>query len=200
MNKLCVNCNQLKNKHEFYPCKNSVDGVGTVCRICVKVVGENYRHSLIGLIKKLYRNQKQASVKRNHPQPNYTEEEFMIWVIRQDNFNSLYSNWVASGYLSKLKPSGDRLDDYKPYTFDNLRLITWGENEQKARDDVKNGINNKKSKCCIQISLEGEIIAEFFSLRDASRHTGSDSAGISSCCKGKQKTHNGFIWKYKEVK
>lgn len=196
MSKICVNCSLLKTKEGFYPCKNSIDGLGTVCRACTKIVGQNYRHSLIGLVKKLYRNQEQSSEKRNHPPPDYTEEEFMIWVIRQDSFPSLYSNWVSSGYLSKLKPSGDRLDDYKPYTFDNLRLITWGENEQKARDDVKNGINNKKSKGCIQISLDGEILAEYYSLRDAARNTNSDSAGISSCCKGKQNTHNGFIWKY----
>ena len=122
----------------------------------------------------------------------------MIWFIKQDNFQQLFDNWKQSGFNSKLKPSGDRLDDYKPYTFDNLRLVTWGENEQKMRDDIKNGINLKKSKGCIQISLEGEIIAEYHSLRDAARATNSDSAGISACCKGKQFKHNGFIWKYKE--
>lgn len=198
MKKECVNCKQEKDHSEFYPCKNSVDGVGTVCRDCTKICGQNYRQSLVGLIKKLYRNQKQASVKRNHSQPNYTEEQFMIWVITQHNFQELYSNWVDSGYLSKLKPSGDRLDDYKPYTFENLRLVTWGENEQKARDDVKNGINNKKSKGCVQITLDGEVVAEYHSLSKAARITNSDSAGISSCCQGKQNTHNGFIWKYTE--
>lgn len=109
----------------------------------------------------------------------------------------MFGNWVASGFDSKLKPSGDRLDDYRPYSFDNLRLVTWGENENKACHDIRNGINNKKSKACIQISLDGEVLAEYFSLREAARVTGSDSAGIAACCKGKQKKHNGFIWKYK---
>lgn len=198
MAKTCLKCKQLKDLSEFYTCKNFVDGYGTVCRECIRIQGKQYRHSLFGLIKKTYKNQVEASKKRGHPSPYYTEEEFIIWFIRQDNFPELLANWIQSGYQSKLKPSGDRLDDYKPYSFDNLRLTTWGENEQKMRDDVKGGINNKKSKGCIQFSLEHVLICEYHSLRDAARATCSDSAGISSCCKGKQRKHNGFIWEYKE--
>jgi len=199
MKKLCLNCNEDKEQEEFYPCKNSNDGYGTVCRKCTSEQGKEYRHSLVGLARKTYHNQVVASKRRGHISPNYTEEEFIIWMIRQDSFPELYKNWVESGYDTKLKPSGDRLDDYQPYTFDNLRLVTWGENEQKLRDDVRNGVNTKKSKGCIQFSLDGELIAEFHSLRDAARATNSDSAGISSCCNNKQFKHNNFIWKYKVV-
>lgn len=197
MSKVCLKCKQEKDSADFYPCKNSKDNLGFVCRECIKIQGKKYRNSLIGLIKKTYKNQVFSSRKRGHPPPDYTEEEFTIWFIRQDDFLELFGNWVASGFDSKLKPSGDRLDDYKPYSFDNLRLVTWGENENKACHDIRNGINNKKSKACIQISLDGEVLAEYFSLREAARVTGSDSAGIAACCKGKQKKHNGFIWKYK---
>ena len=198
MSKVCLKCKQEKDASDFYPCKNSRDSLGLVCRECIKIQGKKYRNSLIGLIKKTYKNQVFSSRKRGHPPPDYTEEEFMIWFIRQDNFLELFDNWVASGFDSKLKPSGDRLDDYKPYSFDNLRLVTWGENESKVCHDIRNGINNKKSKACIQISLNGEVLAEYFSLREAARVTGSDSAGIAAVCKGNQKKHNGFIWKYKE--
>lgn len=198
MPKVCLKCKELKDDSEFYPCKNSKDNLGLTCRHCISIQGKQYRNSLIGLIKKTYKNQIFASKKRNHPPPDYTEEEFVIWFIRQDNFLELYNAWVESVFNSKLKPSGDRLDDYKPYSFGNLRLVTWGENEAKLHKDVKCGINNKKSKGCIQISLDGEIIAEYFSLREAARCTNSDSAGIAACCKGKQKKHNGYIWKYKE--
>ncbi len=194
--KECVKCKQQVPYSEFYKSDIHVDGFTTVCKPCTSEGGRNYRHSLVGLIRKTYGNQISASRKRGHVPPNYTEEEFMIWMIRQDNFPSLFKDWVDSGYSTPLKPSGDRLDDYKPYTFDNLRLVTWAENEQRMRDDVRNGINTKKSKACEQYSLDGEFIARFHSLRDAARATGSDSAGIASCCKGKQYKHNNFVWKY----
>lgn len=198
MTKECLTCKQIKEFTEFYTCKNFKDGYGTVCRECIRVKGMQYRHSLLGLIKKTYKNQLQSSVKRGHPPPDYSEEEFTVWFIRQENFPTLFENWKQSGFNSKFKPSGDRLNDYLPYSFNNLQLITWGENEQKMRDDVRNGINNKKSKSCIQISLDGEIIAEYYSLREAARCTNSDSAGIAAVCRGNQNKHNGFIWKYKE--
>jgi hypothetical protein len=196
--KECVKCKKQIPYSEFYKSSIHADGYTTVCKPCVSEGGTGYRHSLVGLIKKTYGNQIASSRKRGHVPPNYTEEEFMIWVIRQDNFPILFKNWVDSGYSTSLKPSGDRLDDYKPYTLDNLRLVTWAENEQRMRDDVRNGINRKKSKACYQYSLDGELIAEYHSLRDAARATGSDSAGISACCNNKQYKHNGFVWKYKE--
>ena len=121
----------------------------------------------------------------------------MIWMIKQDNFVELFNNWKLSGYESRLKPSGDRLDDYKPYTFDNLQLITWGENSDKMHRDVKSGKNSKKSKACEQFTLDGVFIAEWVSLKEAARNNVATSAGISQCCKGLTKQSGGYIWKYK---
>ena len=53
-------------------------------------------------------------------------------------------------------------------------------------------------KGVLQFSKDGEFIAEYPSTHEASRHIGCDNSGIIKCCKGKQKTCGGFIWKYKE--
>ena len=44
-------------------------------------------------------------------------------------------------------------------------------------------------------SLDGRFVAQFKSTREAERN-GFNSQHISSCCKGKRKTHHGYIWKY----
>ena len=42
----------------------------------------------------------------------------------------------------------------------------------------------------------GELLATFPSLHEAERVTGIANHSISSCCKGKQKSAGGYIWKY----
>ena len=47
----------------------------------------------------------------------------------------------------------------------------------------------------VQFDLNNNKIAEFKSFMDAERATNIDHSGISACCRGKQKTAGGFIWK-----
>jgi hypothetical protein len=49
----------------------------------------------------------------------------------KNNFYELYNNWIDSGYKKSDKPSVDRIDDYKGYSFDNIQLMTWKENNKK---------------------------------------------------------------------
>lgn len=72
------------------------------------------------LIGKMYSSQKSSSVKRGHPMPDYTLEEFTEWVYKQPNFKKIFKDWKESGQKSLLAPSADRLDDSKPYTFETI--------------------------------------------------------------------------------
>ena len=47
----------------------------------------------------------------------------------------------------------------------------------------------------VQFDLNNNKIAEFKSFMEAERATNIDHSGISACCRGKQKTAGGFIWK-----
>lgn len=60
----------------------------------------------------------------------------------------------------------------------------------------KANINGKLSKKVRQYSLEGEFIKEFPSASEIQRQLGFANNNISSCCLGKRKTSNGYIWKY----
>ena len=54
------------------------------------------------------------------------------------------------------------------------------------------------SKSVLQYDLDGNFIAEYYSMREAGRQLNRPHNGISNVLKGKQKTAYGFIWKYKE--
>jgi len=86
---------------------------------------------------------------------------------------------------------------------------------QWVKDKIKAGIElNKKSKstttiekmrknsrwnkCVGQYDLQGNFIKEWTSQSEAGRFYNIDSTGIYACCRGKQKSAGGFIWKYKE--
>lgn len=47
-----------------------------------------------------------------------------------------------------------------------------------------------------QYSIEGNFIKTYNSEEQAAKETNSKARGISNCVRGRQKTHNGFIWKY----
>ena len=159
-----------------------------------------YKRTIKGVITTIYCSQMQLSKKRGHICPHYTKEQLSEWLHNQPEFTELYDNWVNSGYLKHLKPSIDRLDDYKPYTISNIRLVTWGENNDRYSSDIKNGINTKCTRAVLQYDLDRRLINEYFSMAHAARVNNLLANGIRKCCIGEYKTSGGFIWRYKNAK
>ena len=56
---------------------------------------------------------------------------------------------------------------------------------------------NRPSKSVLQFSKSGELIAEYPSGKEAQKQTGLPTSNICSCCKGRQKSCGGYIWRYK---
>ena len=147
-----------------------------------------------GVVNTMYYSQRKSSKSRNHPMPKYTHEELPSWLFSLPLFHKLYEKWVDSGYCRWKKPSLDRIDDSLGYSFKNIRLTSWEDNDKKARDK---GILNTNNKKVLQYTKELELINEYFSARDAEEKTGIANQNIAKCCKAKRKTAGGFIWKYK---
>ena len=61
-------------------------------------------------------------------------------------------------------------------------------------NELHTGGNQKKS--IVQYSLNNEFVCLFSSITEAEMATGVDKGSISACCRGKNKTAGGFIWKY----
>lgn len=68
------------------------------------------------------------------------------------------------------------------------------KHSQESKDRMS---ASHRKKPVIKMSLSGEIIEEFSSIREAKEKTG---IGIQRCLDGTGKTAGGFLWKYKEGK
>jgi len=193
--KKCIICKEVKNINKFYNYTKTKDGKRTSCIACYSINVQNYSRSKLGLITRIYKNQQIRSKIRNHQLPNYTLKQLKEWINLQSNFDVLYDNWIKNNYKRDLTPSIDRLDDYKPYNFNNIRMVTWKENHKKYHNDALNGINNKTSKQVSQYTKKGIFIKSYYSISNASRETGVDFGNISKAANGILKTSGGFIWK-----
>ena len=102
-------------------------------------------------------------------------------------FNNI--NKIPEGYAI------DHIDANKENNkLDNLRLVTLSDNVKNAIYVAK---TNKTAKAVIQLTLNDEFIAEFPSASEAARILKLDSSTISKVCRGKNKSHGGFHFKYK---
>lgn len=75
----------------------------------------------------------------------------------------------------------------------NKYNINYGTRNKRISKKMTNG---KLSKPVIQYDLNGNFIKEWPSAHECGRNGFNDSS-VSACCRGKLKTHRGFIWKYK---
>ena len=69
------------------------------------------------------------------------------------------------------------------------------KNTGKIRSDEQ---RSKTSKKVIQYDLNGNFVAEYFGIREASRQTGVNNAHIGDCCNKvkNRKSAGGFIWRF----
>lgn len=195
--KKCTKCKEIKRFPDFYNNNKLPFGKDCICKSCYTKYRDKYKVSKRGVVAIIYGNQRDSSKKRNHPMPDYTFLELKDWVFSQSNFNMLYNNWVKSGYKKELKPSCDRLDNNKPYTFDNLQLITWNENKYLYYRHLELGLCKRKLKPVLQYNIKGSFIEEFYSIAQASRINNIPHSNIIKVCKGERSTAGGYIWKYK---
>ena len=148
---------------------------------------KKYQKTPKGVLNTIYRNQL-TKQKRSGVKVNYTYEEFKNKYLKNNKFLKLYNNWVKNNYLSDYKPSFDRIDNKKDYSFDNLQIITWKENNDKGR--------NERHKRVDMYDIDNNYIKTFNSIIEASKEVNIYKSNISACCKGKLKTSAGYIWKY----
>ena len=78
--------------------------------------------------------------------------------------------------------------------FNNLRLLSRKENALMAYYKTN---TNPAIKTVLQFDKDMNFIQEFQSVREAARCLNLDSITISKVCRGVNKTHGGYIFKYK---
>ena len=109
--------------------KTMSDGYKNDCKQCEAEDSTKRQRTKFGIFARLYSHQCEASRKRGHEKPQYTWNELRSNFIDTPLFNKIYDEWVKSNFLKEKAPSFDRIDNSKGYSFDNIRLTTWKEND-----------------------------------------------------------------------
>ena len=109
--------------------------------------------------------------------------------------------WAESDYKKDECPSINRLNDFLPYTFENIELITWKENMMKAAQgkkfkDMVQRTTKNNYKGVIQKDFNNNIIGRFFSVKEAVEKTGFGISGISRNCREETNSFMGYVWVY----
>lgn len=169
-----------------------------------KLYNKKYRQEHKGELKywitKVYGRMKRDNKGKFNLELPFSKEEFSIW-INQTNILQLLEQYKISNFDKNKCPSIDRIDDYKSYTFDNIQLLTWEENNTKGRMSSKNKEQCSQmakyvwSKKVAQMDKDYNIIAFFKSTHEVNRILGFDSSLIARACR-ENKISKGYRWKY----
>ena len=140
-----------------------------------------------GVLNIIYRNQL-LKQKRRGIKVNYTYKEFKDKYLNDEKYLELYNQWLKNNCLSDYKPSFDRIDNTKDYSFDNLQIMTWRENNAKGRRECMKAVR--------QYDLSGKFVKTWESIATACRSLNMARTSITECLSGKRKTAYKSIWKY----
>ena len=159
---------------------------------------ERWRQTYKGLTANLYAKVKERSRRNSKNNAEFTLAEFRIW-LEQTNIHRLFGRWEKCGYKTDRRPSIDRINPLRGYTFENMQVITAEENrskgdaeENRSKGDAEKIILWGKPVC--QISFSGVVIATYPNIKMASQITKINKNNISSCVCGKRKTAGGYKW------
>ena len=130
---------------------------------------------------------KNSHIYRNLPRITYTKKELVAW-LDDNGYDALFKTWEKSKFEKDLAPSLDRLDTNIGYELSNLELVTWVINLQRAREDRKNGIGRmaEDNLQIVQVNSDGELVATYNSVSDASRKTVINRGNISSASRNRR--------------
>lgn len=72
----------------------------------------------------------------------------------------------------------------------------WTGRKHKKSSKIKNKMNSPHRKSVAKFDLNGNLIKEYHSLREAAKSVNGDRTHISKACRGILKTSAGFKWKF----
>lgn len=189
--KTCSVCKQNLPLDMFNKQSTGKQGVRADCKDCLK----RFIRSKHGVINQMYSGCISRTKKKGFTPVSFSKDELEKWVYSNKEFHPLYDEWVLQDYPTILKPSLDRLDDYKGYSLENIRIVTANTNVKRYYSDAINGVNTKSAKPVEQYSLDGEYIKTFHSLSAAARSVKGIPSNINQVINGTYAQAYGYKWK-----
>lgn len=155
---------------------------------------QRYRKTKKGVLTNLYHKMKSRNIDKGYGELDFSLREFHEFSISKDDFIVLYNAWVGTNFDKRFKPSIDRIDPFKGYTFDNMQWLFWKDNYYKGISET----SEKKRKPILMYKNE-ELIGKFKSIDDARYFLGMKSNGnISECLKGNRNNVKGYTFKFEQ--
>lgn len=121
------------------------------------------------------------------------------WFISKDDYQKRYANidW------KKARAKGNANTDWKARTakrdYKTERAKGAANTDYKARKTDYKAIALKKQKPVSQYDKNGNFIKDWDSITQIEIELNyGKGSGVGQCCRGKQKSAKGFIWKFKE--
>ena len=203
--KICKICGASKDFSEYSIHRQMKDGYRLECKECFNFAAKS---DPTKFIHKMYASQVLSSKRRGHPAPGYTREEFVSWVLSQQNWKKLWETYQQKQHDKNYAPSVDRVNSNLPYLFNNIELVCWDENNIRGNKDTKSGHKQTQHKPVVAYTLDGKKVAEYVSLHEAARNTGTQVTNIQRVADGTLihksngkttmlRQTGGYIWKWK---
>ncbi len=165
-----------------------------------------YQVSTLGNVRRVYYHKNTANVVLK---PGKDVDGYMRCALCRDGVCKTFKvhRLVATAFLGvshkcDVNHKNGKRDDNRVV---NLEWVTHKENiRHSIRTLGKKGTltgkfseNHPRSKKCVQLTRDGQLVKEYNSQKDAFLATGINHGNINACCLGLRKTAGGFVWKYK---
>lgn len=121
---------------------------------------------------------------------------------RDPDFRKLMSEktkkqWKDKNFSMIVSNAAKKLNKQRLLDDDWLQNVSTKASVQMKKQWKDKEWRKKIEKPCAQFALDGTKIASFDSITIAANLTNSNKSKIGDCCNGKRKTHNGFVWRFK---
>jgi hypothetical protein len=151
-----------------------------------------YRKTYKGVTAQLYSKIRERCRLKGWMIPVYDLSSFRSW-FDEAGGRLVYNSWVMSSWKTTLMPSVDRKDVKEHYYFQNMQVITAKENREKG-DREKLILWGKPVRALAYYEGKWRKVADFASIKIASKFTGINKNNISSCLAGKRKRAGLYRW------
>lgn len=141
----CITCKVGLPHISFHKNSANKGGLAQECKECSSERSKNHAKTPLGWLTRTYSHHKHRTKIKFNIDIQYTKDELKQWAFSHPKWKTTYLRWKDSLYEKELAPSIDRIDCTRPYSVDNIQLVTWRENNLKGAIENRTLTINKRN-------------------------------------------------------